>query len=44
MTTAEIVYLSATAIDAFLLVLIPLVWAAIRDGRYNDAQHGGSLI
>jgi hypothetical protein len=35
MSTQEIVILNLMAPVAFLLVLAPLVWAAILDGRYN---------
>ena len=35
MSTQEIVILNLVALVAFLLVLAPLVWAAIQDGRYN---------
>jgi hypothetical protein len=36
MTTQDIVFLNVFALLAFLLVLVPLVWAAIQDGRYNS--------
>ena len=38
MTTQDIVIVNVLAVVVFLLVLIPLVWAAIQDGRYN-AKH-----
>ena len=38
MTTQDIVLLNLVALVVFLLVLIPLVWAAVQDGRYN-AEH-----
>ena len=41
MTTEDIVILNVLALVVFLLVLVPLVWAAIQDGRYN-ATHQSS--
>jgi hypothetical protein len=38
MTTQDIASLDIVGVLAFLLVLGPLVWAAIQDGRYN-AKH-----
>jgi hypothetical protein len=35
MTTQDIVILNLLALVVFLAVLVPLVWAAIQDGRYN---------
>jgi hypothetical protein len=40
MTTQDLVILNLLALGVFLLVLIPLMWAAIQDGRY-DATHQG---
>jgi hypothetical protein len=39
MTTQDVVILNVLAIVVFLSVLVPLVWAAILDGRYNAAHH-----
>jgi hypothetical protein len=36
MTTQDVVILNVLAIVVFLAVLVPLVWAAILDGRYNS--------
>ena len=36
MTTQDIAILDIVGVLAFLLVLVPLVWAAIQDGRYNS--------
>jgi hypothetical protein len=41
MTTMQTLVLSITALVSFLGTLAPLVWAAIQDGRYEAAQHGG---
>jgi hypothetical protein len=35
MSTQDIVILNLLALIVFLAVLVPLVWAAIQDGRYN---------
>ena len=35
MTTQDIVILDVLTVVVFALVLVPLVWAAIQDGRYN---------
>jgi hypothetical protein len=36
MTTQDVVILNVLAVMVFLAVLVPLVWAAILDGRYNS--------
>ena len=36
MTTQDLVILNVLAVVVLLAVLVPLVWAAIQDGRYND--------
>ena len=40
MSTQEILILNVLALLSFLLVLIPLVWAAVQDGRYNATHQG----
>ena len=42
MSTQEIVLLNILALLAFLLVLTPLIWAAIQDGRYNAKRQRSS--
>jgi hypothetical protein len=36
MTPQEIVILNLLALVVLLLLLIPLAWAAVQDGRYNS--------
>jgi hypothetical protein len=40
MTTQDVVILNVLAIVVFIAVLVPLVWAAIQDGRYNSRHQG----
>jgi hypothetical protein len=39
MSNHEIVFLNIIALLALLLVLAPLIWAAIQDGRYDATHH-----